>query len=393
MGDNGRQPLSRRVPGATEMPKAQVRRRPPKLPDHVVEKLRAEVTAARAKADEHPNAELAEEAEAAPHRPNNTGTLQRPKNMDGPRFPKNVVAPEPAQNGEAPQLPKRVVAQRPRADVDARELPKRNAAQRPRDVEARELLERDAAPRRRAEVTEPEPPKRVAATHAPTEIEALQLDKRVVRSPTGQVPAQVSWHVVPDPAHTPVADSDDNTEPIPVIGPAEPSVAVAEDGSFSGSANAADRQPNNVVWLRKANRRDGGGQRDDATGLDDLDQPDSASMNGRDSAGVAGSATRRELAVVPVRTRSRSRSRSRPGPRPRPSLPDRLAAASSPAPEGPRTMLQALFMETGTFEEVVASARARAGGRQTGLVWRYRMVSLIVTALIVLGLLIFVASR
>jgi hypothetical protein len=375
MGDKGRQPLSRRVPGATDMPKAQLRRQPPKLPDHVVEKLRAEVSAARAKPDEHPNAELAEEAEAAPHRPNNTGTLQRPKNVDGPRFPKNVVAPGSARNGEAPQLPKRVVAQQPPADIEARELPKR-----------------DAAPRPRAQVTAPELPRRVAATKAPTDIETPQPDRRVATSRPAQVPVQDSWHVVPDSPQTPVADSDDNTQPIPVIRPAEPSVAVAEERSLTSSEDAADRRPDNVVWLKKVNRR-GGGQRDDASGLDDLDQPDSASMNGRDSVGVAGSGTRRELALVPVRTRSRSRSRSRPRPRPRPSLPDRLAPASSPAPDGPPTMLQALFMETGTFEDVVASARAQAGGIQNGLVWRYRMVSLIVVALVVLGLLVFLASR
>jgi hypothetical protein len=376
MGDKGRQPLSRRVPGATDMPKAQLRRQPPKLPDHVVEKLRAEVSAARAKPDEHPNAELAEEAEAAPHRPNNTGTLQRPKNMDGPRFPKSIVAPGPARNGEAQQLPERVVAQQPPADIEARELPKRDAAQRPRP-----------------KVAAPELPKRVVATQAPTDVEAPQLDKRVVTSPAVQVPVQDSWQVVPDSPHTPVADSDDNTEPIPVIRPAEPSVAVAKERSLTSSEDAAGGRPDNVVWLRKVNRRDGGGQRDDASGLDDLDQPDSASMNARDSAGVAGSGTRRELAVVPVRTRSRSRSRSRPRPRPRPSLPDRLAAAASPAPDGPPTMLQALFMETGAFEDVVASAREQARGQQNGLVWRYRMVSLIVTALIVLGLLVLLASR
>ncbi len=49
MGENGPPPLSRRVPGTTSMPKAHGRRPPPKLPDGVLERLQAEVLAARAK--------------------------------------------------------------------------------------------------------------------------------------------------------------------------------------------------------------------------------------------------------------------------------------------------------------------------------------------------------
>src|SRR5215472_5616365 len=104
MGENGRPPLSRRVPGATDMPKARPRRSPPKLPDHLVERLRAEVSVAREKAAEQPNGKVAEQAEVAPHQPKNAIRVQRPKNVDGPRFPQNV---------DAPHAPKSVVAARP----------------------------------------------------------------------------------------------------------------------------------------------------------------------------------------------------------------------------------------------------------------------------------------
>jgi hypothetical protein len=339
MGDNGRQPLSRRVPGATDIPKAQLRRKPPKLPDHVVERLRAEVSAARAKADEQPDAKLAEEAEAAPNRLENTTRLPRPKNMDGPRFPKNVMAPEPAENADGPELPKRV-----------------------------------------------------AAAHAATNVEAPQPHKRVV---TPQAPAQAPWQVISDSPYSPVADSDDNTEPIPVVRAAMLSPTIAPDRGLTSRADAAERREDNVVWLKKVDRPDRGRQRDNASGLDDPDQPDSASMNGRsNSVGVAGSAAHSGLAAVPARARSRRRNRpsSRPRPRPRPSRPVRLAAASRSAPDRQPTMLQTLFMETGTFDEVLASARAQAGGRRTGLEWRYRMVGLIVIALVLLGVLLVLAS-
>ncbi|MGN6680839.1 MAG: hypothetical protein ACTHKL_24010, partial [Streptosporangiaceae bacterium] len=49
MGENGSPPLARRVPGTTSMPKAHGRRPPPKLPEGVLERLRAEILAAREK--------------------------------------------------------------------------------------------------------------------------------------------------------------------------------------------------------------------------------------------------------------------------------------------------------------------------------------------------------
>jgi hypothetical protein len=347
MGENGRPPLSRRVPGATNMPKAQVRASPPKLPDHVLERLRAEVSAIRektaeqpnAKLAEQPNAKLAEQADVAPQRPANVIRLQRPKNMDGPRRPTSVAEPQPPKNVDAPQRPK---------NVDGPQAPKRAA-----------------------------------------------------------------WHVVPDSSYSPVADSDDTTEPIPVVQLAKPSTAITPDrNELTGPAGGVDHEPDRAARQEKVDRprrrrrRDNAKQRVSAVAAASAvppanavppvsaEQPASASRldkpsaNGRtSSAGVARSRTGRELSVVPPRARARARTLRR-GRRP-----NSLAAASQPTSDRQATMLQGLFAETDAFEEIVASARAQAGGRRADLEWRYRMVALIVTALVILGVLVFLASR
>src|SRR5262249_40594090 len=71
----------------------------------------------------------------------------------------------------------------------------------------------------------------------------------------------------------------------------------------------------------------------------------------------------------------------------------RLAVVPRSSADHQLTTLQALFMESDTLEEIVASARAQAAGRPAGLEWRYRMVCLIVIALVVLGVLVFLANH
>jgi len=304
------------------MPKARPRRSPPKLPDHLVERLRAEVSVAREKAAEQPNGKVAEQAEVAPHQPKNAIRVQRPKNVDGPRFPQNVVAPEPPKNVDAPHAPKSVVAARPQ-------------------------------------------------------------------------PQQVAWRVVPDSPYSAVADPEDTTEPIPVVQPAGPSAALAPSRGFT-AADVVDRQSDRVTQqkvaaqLKKVDRPDcnrqpdNGRQRVNRDQAEDADQPDDAPTSGRtNSAGVARSRTRRGLAVVPMRARKRPRDWWRVG----------LMADSRPSADLQPTMLQALFAETDSLEEVVASARAQAGRLQGGLEWRYRMVALIVIAMVILGVLVFLGSR
>src|SRR5690349_19270634 len=106
MGENGSPPLSRRVPGSTAMPTAQVRRSPPRLPDSVLERLKAEVQAARAKDAEEPDAQYPAWSEDAPQpEPSQVELPRRSKLTAFSRRPRTAELdePEPPPVPEAPE--------------------------------------------------------------------------------------------------------------------------------------------------------------------------------------------------------------------------------------------------------------------------------------------------
>src|SRR5215470_20310683 len=114
MGEIGPQPLSRRVPGATAMAKAQVRASPPKIPDSVLERLRAEVTAARATTADQQSADpalqpaespVAEPADREPERRSKVVPL--PKRSKSKRRSREAKAAASAALPEVVALPTR----------------------------------------------------------------------------------------------------------------------------------------------------------------------------------------------------------------------------------------------------------------------------------------------
>ena len=221
MGENGQLPLSRRVPGTTSMPKAPARRPPPKLPDGVLERLQAEVLAARAKQA----VELAaEELEANTPRQSEQASLPEPSRgalttrSKLTAFSKRSKAARlPDEPGSAPLRQEPEFAPPPER-VKAAPLPQRPkvAPRIERPKLAPLLHEPTAAPlpvRQKADPI-PERPK-----VAPPPVWPAASPQSTTRTDERLEPEHVDWQVLPDSPRSPVADSDDITEPMPVVAP------------------------------------------------------------------------------------------------------------------------------------------------------------------------------
>jgi hypothetical protein len=334
MGDNGSPPLSRRVPGTTSMPQARVRRSPPRLSDDLLARLKAEVRAARSKEAQEQEAKDLWESdegsvpepprEALPKRSNLTAFPKRARTERLPTWPKveplpreAKVAPPPARP-QAPPLP-----QRPKVTP---------RIERPKLAPLRQ--EPEVAPRADSPKDPPLPERpRVAP-----------LRPRKTEDPPE--PEQAEWHVVHDSPQWPAAESDETTEPIPVVAPSRPmgtAKPIRELLTDQAPSAAPERPPRQV-------RR---------------------------------SPPRPKIAAPRLPKPSAPRLPKLAAPR----LPRR--AAPNPAASNQVTMLQALFAETADFEEVVASARAQAGRSLAGVEWRYIIAAAGLAAMILVAVVVF----
>ena len=288
MGENGSPPLSRRVPGTTSMPRAQVRRSPPRLPDSVLERLKAEVQAARAKETEQQATDPRQPDEASPR--------------EGSRARRKVTA-----------------------------LPKRPRSTPPSD-------EPKAAPWSDDASAAPLPVRQKIAPLPQRDTIAPQIG----RPKLARLLQESDWHVVPDSEESPVADSDDWTEPIPVVSP-------------SGSGPA----PKPIRELLT-----------DQAPPTEPERPHRQIRPSRPTKLTARQTTKRATAAHPPKSAPevpKPAARRPPG-----RMARRLSKRAAPqsAAANQTTMLQALFTETTDFEELVASARADAWRPLAGIDWR-----------------------
>lgn len=349
MGEDRRPPLSRRVPGATNMPKAQVRGSPPVLPDEVLERLRAEVSAARRKPADQPNAQQATQAAVQPQRLTNIDALQRPPNAD--------------------------VSQRPKK-AGGRQRPKKTG-RRPESADGRR----------------PEDP---VGSHQPEVAD-------------GPPPKRADWRVMPNSPLSPTADADDNTEPIPAVRLAKTDAPARDDRhELAGLTPGADRadhaaQDDKAADLDDTVRLDVAGGRDRICTDGQTASADMAESESNPPAPAAPVPTRAQP-PAPQRKRRpqvllnrRPKPQPKPGRQPQPQSPSRrrlpkFTSASRPIADGlPPASLQALFAEASTFEEVVASARQ--GFRPASISWRYRLATIVIGALFFICVVVFLVAR
>ncbi len=354
MGENGSPPLARRVPGTTSMPKAHGRRPPPKLPDGVLERLRAEILAARERA----NAELqASEAgpsqESSPHE-NSRGAL--PKRSRLAALPKaSKAAPLPDEDRTTPSQQEAEFT-----PLNGRAEP----APLPQRPEVAPRIERPKLAPLREEPTPAALPERQRADPIPKRPNVAQ--RRVwpafAPQPTpwteeASEAAQPEWEVLPDSPRAPLADSDDITEPIPVVAPP----------SSSGTAKPIRDLINDQA----------------APATPERSRRPASAKNPRRSHRPAKPRPTRE-SPRPVSRREPARSQRAV----RPKRPPRLARPQFEA-DNQVPKLGALFAEAASFEDVVASARLEAGS-QVAIEWRHVITAACLAALILVAVAVFV---
>jgi hypothetical protein len=328
MGDNGSPPLSRRVPGTTDMPRAQVRRSPARLPDSVLERLKAEVQAARAKEAEEPDAQYPGWSdEASFPEPSDVELPRRSKLTTFPRRPR-TASPEEWEEQTAPPI------------------------ERPKLAPLLEDPETGPLPERTRAASFPQRPRLVPQW-------MQQTDER-------PEPELEEWQVVPDSPQAPIAESDDITEPIPVVAPpaASANARPIRELVNDQAAPAAPERPQRQV------RRSPGRSK-------------SAKARPRRASPRPKPATARTAVASPRLPKPAA------PPLPKLSAPRRAPVVAEPASDNQGAMLQALFSEVSDFDEVVASARAQASRPLAGVEWRYVMAAAGLAALILVAVVVF----
>jgi hypothetical protein len=306
MGEDSRvPPLSRRVPGATNRPKPQLRTAPPVLPDDVIERLRARAKIRSEVPAEQVPPEPAEQAAPLPPLPQRVR-----KTDDPPHQAKATGQVRPDTSGSQgldstestepiPVIPGAAdsAVQPPASNVTSATPARPTIAARPKEARVR-VLAKVALPSRPA--TQPGPLPGRVPDGAETPKDSAQ-DTRTMR------PAGSAW--------SPEADSADITEPIPVIS------GVAKRPAQDQALDAPAAQPTPPA------------------------QPAPADQ----------APTRRwRLSAQPVHAEV---------PEPHPAESELAPIPGAPAPG--QTMLRPLFAESDTLEEVVATVRAQAADRES----------------------------
>ena len=369
MGENGPPPLSRRVPGTTSMPKAHGRRPPPKLPDGVLERLQAEVLAARAKqAAELEASDPGQSEEASLPEPSPGGLAKRSKLTAFSK--RSNAAPLPDEPLAAP------LRQEPECAPPPEQAKPAPFPQRP---QVAPRIERPKlAPLRQEPTAAPFPvPQKADSIPERSKVAAPPLWPAVApqsrtRNDETLEAKEVDWEVLPDSPRSPVADSDDITEPIPVVAPSRTgtrgtarSIRDLVNDQSAPAAPARSRRPASP----KAPRRS--------------QSPASPKAPRRSQNPATPKAPRRSQSPATLKTPPRSQRPARPKLAPR--LVSRQSELGNQAPK-----LGALFAEASSFEEVVASARAQAGSRVPVVEWRYVIAAACLAALILVAVAVFV---
>ncbi len=357
MGEDSRvPPLSRRVPGATNRPKPQLRTAPPVLPDDLIERLRA-----RAKTRSEERAE-----QVQPEPPEQTAPLpplpQRVRKTNEPRPPASArgqVQPEPPQQtAPLPPLPQRVRKTNepgPPASATGQVQPESAGSPGLASGATTEPIPLISAPAEGAvrpssrDATSADQV-RPASTARPKEARVRVLATVAPPSrppaPPGSVPARVpdGANGLQDPAQdarttrpagsslSPEADADDITEPIPVV--SEVAERSAEKPAFDEPATRPAR-PTRPAQPAPPGR-----------------PPAQADPPARADPAAQKGARRWRLSAQPVHAEV-------PQPRPTESELTPMPAAAEPE----QTLLRPLFVEGDPVEEVVATVRAQAADR------------------------------
>jgi len=362
MGENGSPPLARRVPGTTSMPKAHGRRPPPKLPDGVLERLRAEILAAREKA-----ASELDTSDAGPQE------SSRPETSRGalPKRSKLAALPKPSKAAPLPDEDRTTPSQQEaeftplngRTTSEPRdEVPK--AAPLPQRPKVAPRIERPKLAPLREEPTPPPLQERQQADPIPMRPNVAQ--RRVwpafAPQPTpwtdeASEAAQPDWEVLPDSPRAPLADSDDITEPIPVVAP---------------PGNSGTAKP-----IREL--------------INDQAAPATPQRSRRPASPKSPRRSHRTSKPRPTRGSPSPVSRKEPARSQRPARPKRPPRLARPQFEADSQIpkLGALFAETASFEDVVASARHEAGS-QVAIEWRHVIAAACLAALILVAVAVFV---
>ena len=186
-------------------------------------------------------------------------------------------------------------------------------------------------------------------------------------------PEEVDWQVLPDSPRSPVADSDDITEPIPV-------------GAPSGTGTRGTARPiRDLVNDQSANAAPVRSRRPATPKVPRRSQsPASPKVPRRSQSPASPKAPRR---FTESGGPSTSTAFGAPG--------ARKAAAEARGPavgsrQSGTQKLGALFAEASSFEEVVASARAQAASRVPAVEWRYAIAAACLAALILVAVAVFV---
>jgi hypothetical protein len=259
----------------------------------------------------------------------------------------------------------------------------------------------------------PKPKMRVAPPALPEEIVGRLRSKQTAAETTAAPPRRISgeppaapepqvapageaaeepqdtWYVVPDSPASPVADSDDSTQPIPVI----------------AATSEAPSPVKVMVDVRKEQlpRRSGGSR---AAGSE---KPGGSSK-------PAAALPARRAQIPDARPAERTADRTRPADRPKPAPRSVAAAVSSPLPVRPRrasgwrrwvarvsqaasrpgsqqqggTLLRPLFRDSLSIEEMVAAVRAQDAGRRADLSRRYRVAAAVLLVVVIATALVVV---
>ena len=234
------------------------------------------------------------------------------------------------------------------------------------------------------------PPKRISG-----EVPA-KPERQVATVAEDSPEASATWFVVPDSPASPVADSDDTTQPIPVIaatGEAPGSVKVMMDvrkeqlprrggGSRSaGSRSGASPRPGGQSRSAKtqlANRT----QAPEIQHADRTQAPERTQLPGKPAP---------KPAAVPVPLRKPSPAQRRTGGSWRrwAARLSQAASRSGPQQQG-ATELRPLFRESLSIEEMVAAVRAQDAGRRADQSRRYRVVAAVLLVVVVATALVVV---
>ncbi len=246
------------------------------------------------------------------------------------------------------------------------------------------------------------PPKRISGeAPAKPERQVAAVDEAPPEATVDEAPPEATetWYVVPDSPASPVADSNDTTQPIPMIaatseapGPVKVMVDVRKEqlprrGGGSRSAGPArSAGPSRSARTQPASRTQHAARTQAAERTQPADRPGT-----RDRQRPAGQRALPGKPAPKPAAATAPASKVVPG-QPRIASFWRKWAASRSRPQQQREiLLRPLFRESLSIEEMVASVRAQAAGRRADQGRRYRRAAVVLLVVVVAVALVVVA--